>query len=184
MLAGVDTARRIAPFIAGIALVIAIGLGAWWLHHSGYQSGADAKELEWSAKWDKQAEQLAKAKAKATMEAREEEQRRQASIDKVRDDAEKQIARAESDALAARDAADGVLEQAKRLAARAGKCPSNPSATQPGTTATEPSVVLADLLGRADARAGELAAAYDRSRAAGLACERAYDALLAGRVNP
>ncbi|XEI31175.1 DUF2514 domain-containing protein [Aeromonas veronii] len=181
---GIDALRRLIPILFGIALMLAIGLCGWWLHHSGYQSGADAKELEWSAKWDKQAEQLAKAKAKAELKAREEEQRRQASIDKVRDDAEKQIARAESDALAARDAADGVLEQAKRLAARAGKCPSNPSATQSGTTATEPGVVLADVLGRADARAGELAAAYDRSRAAGLACERAYDALLAGRVNP
>ena len=176
--------RRLIPILFGIALMLAIGVCGWWLHHSGYQSGADAKELEWSARWNKQAEQQATAKAKATMEAREEEQRRQASIDKVRDDAEKQIARAESDALAARDAADGVLEQAKRLAARAGKCPSNPSATQSGAPAAEPSVVLADVLGRADARAGELAAAYDRSRAAGLACERAYDALRAGRVNP
>lgn len=176
--------RRLIPILFGIALMLAIGVCGWWLHHSGYQSGADAKELEWSARWNKQAEQQATAKAKATMEAREEEQRRQASIDKVRDDAEKQIARAESDALDARDAADGVLEQAKRLAARAGKCPSNPSATQSGAPAAEPGVVLADVLGRADARAGELAAAYDRSRAAGLACERAYDALLAGRVNP
>ena len=176
--------RRLIPIMFGIALMLAIGLCGWWLHHSGYQSGADAKELEWSARWDKQAERQATAKAKATMEAREEEQRRQTSIDKVRDDAEKQIALAERDALAASDAAAGVLEQAKRLAARAGKCPSNPSATQSGAPAAEPSVVLADVLGRADARAGELAAAYDRSRAAGLACERAYDALLAGRVNP
>ncbi|MFM5422218.1 DUF2514 domain-containing protein [Aeromonas veronii] len=181
---GIDALRRLIPILFGIALMLAIGVCGWWLHYSGYQSGADAKELEWSAKWDKQAEQQATAKAKATMEAREEELRRQASIDKVRDDAEKQIARAESDALAARDAADGVLEQAKRLAARAGKCPSNPSATQSGAPAAEPSVVLADVLGRADARAGELAAAYDRSRAAGLACERAYDALRAGRVEP
>lgn len=176
--------RRLIPILFGIALMLAIGVCGWWLHHSGYQSGADAKELEWSARWNKQAEQLAKAKAKAELKAREEEQRRQASIDKVRDDAEKQIARAENDALAARDAADGVLEQAKRLAARAGKCPSNPAATQSGAPAAEPSVVLADVLGRADARAGELAAAYDRSRAAGLACERAYDALRAGRVEP
>lgn len=176
--------RRLIPILFGIALMLAIGVCGWWLHHSGYQSGADDKELEWSAKWDKQAEQLATAKAKAELKAREEEQRRQASIDKVRDDAEKQIARAESDALAARDAAYGVLEQAKRLAARAGKCPRNPAATKSGAPATEPSVVLADVLGRADARAGELAAAYDRSRAAGLACERAYDALRAGRVEP
>ena len=169
--------RRIIPILFGIAMMLAIGVCGWWLHHSGYQSGADVKEQEWTAKWNKQAEQLAKAKAKATMEAREEEQRRQASIDKVRDDAEKQIARAESDALAARDAADGVLEQAKRLAARAGKCPSNPAATQSGAPAAEPSVVLADVLGRADARAGELARAYDRARTAGLACERAYFSL-------
>lgn len=176
--------RRLIPILFGIAMMLAIGVCGWWLHHSGYQSGADAKELEWSAKWNKQAEQQATAKANAELKAREEEQRRQASIDKVRDDAEKQIARAESDALAARDAADGVLEQAKRLAARAGKCPSNTSASQSGTPAAEPGVVLADVLGRADARAGELAAAYDRSRAAGLACEMAYDALLAGRVEP
>ncbi|TNI81199.1 endopeptidase [Aeromonas veronii] len=181
---GIDALRRLIPILFGIALMLAIGVCGWWLHHSGYQSGADAKELEWSSKWNKQAEQQATAKAKATMEAREEELRRQASIDKVRDDAEKQIARAESDALAASDAADGVLEQAKRLAARAGNCPSNPSATKPGAPAEEPGVVLADVLGRADARAGELAAAYDRSRAAGLACERAYDALRAGRVEP
>ncbi|MFM5429410.1 DUF2514 domain-containing protein [Aeromonas veronii] len=176
--------RRLIPILFGIAMMLAIGVCGWWLHHSGYQSGSDAKELEWSAKWNKQAEQQATAKANAELKAREDEQRRQASIDKVRDDAEKQIARAESDALDARDAADGVLEQAKRLAARAGKCPSNPSATQSGAPAAEPSVVLADVLGRADARAGELAAAYDRSRAAGLACERAYDALRAGRVEP
>lgn len=184
MLAGIDAARRIVPFIAGIALVIAIGLGTWWLHHSGYQSGADAKELEWSAKWNKQAEQLAIAKAKAVLEAREEEQRRQASINKVRNDAEKQIALAERDALAASDAAAGMLEQAKRLADRAGQCTSNPTATQRGKAAAQPSMVLADVLGRADARAGELAAAYDRASAAGLACERAYDSLLAGQVNP
>lgn len=181
---GIDALRRLIPALFGIALMLAIGVCGWWLYHSGYQSGADAKELEWSAKWKQQAEQLATAKAKALVKAREEEQRRQASIDKVRDDAEKQIAMAERDALAASDAAAGVLEQAKRLAARAGKCSSNPTATQPGAPAAEPSVVLANVLGRADARAGELAAAYDRSRAAGLACERAYDALLAGRVSP
>jgi hypothetical protein len=36
-------------------------------------------------------------------------------------------------------------------------------------------MVLSNLLQRADKRAGELAAAYDRSRIAGLACERSYD---------
>lgn len=35
--------------------------------------------------------------------------------------------------------------------------------------------VLADVLGRADQRAGELADFADRAHAAGLACERDYD---------
>lgn len=39
--------------------------------------------------------------------------------------------------------------------------------------------VLADVLGRADARAGELADLADRARAAGIQCEREYDALTA-----
>lgn len=172
-----DMFRRSIPYLLAIAGMLA----CLWV---AYSHGVSVTTVEWQGKWNKQAEQLATAKANAEFKAREEEQRRQASIDKVRDDAEKQIARAESDALAARYAADGVLEQAKRLAARAGKCPSNSTTTQSGAPAAEPSVVLADVLGRADARAGELAAAYDRSRAAGLACERAYDALRAGRVEP
>lgn len=179
-----DMIRRAMPYLVGMALVIAACLVGWWIHQSGYSAGADGKDQEWSAKWDKQAAELSSAKAKASEAAREEERRRQASIDKVRQDAEQQIAQAESDALAANSAADSLREQARRLAARAGQCTSNPAATQSGTAAAEPGVVLADVLGRADERAGQLAAAYDRARAAGLACERAYDGLLAERVNP
>ncbi|WP_371857404.1 DUF2514 family protein [Pseudomonas sp. Irchel s3b2] len=39
---------------------------------------------------------------------------------------------------------------------------------------TRAAMVLSDLFRRADKRAQELAAAYDRSRIAGLACERSY----------
>ena len=41
-------------------------------------------------------------------------------------------------------------------------------------------MVLSDLFQRADQRAGELAAAYDRARIAGLACERGYENLRLG----
>lgn len=174
---GSQMMRRAIPYLLVIACALAC---LWW----AYSHGVSVTTTEWQGKWDKQALELTEAKTKALELVREEDQRRQSSINKVREDAEKQIALAERDALAASDAAAGVLEQAKRLAARAGKCPGNPSTTKPGAPATEPGVVLADVLGRADARAGELAAAYDRSRAAGLACERAYDSLLAGRVNP
>ncbi|KAA0943668.1 DUF2514 family protein [Pseudomonas sp. ANT_H14] len=38
-------------------------------------------------------------------------------------------------------------------------------------------MVLADVLKRADERAGEMAVAYDRARIAGLTCERSYESL-------
>ncbi|MEJ5866114.1 DUF2514 family protein, partial [Pseudomonas farsensis] len=44
-----------------------------------------------------------------------------------------------------------------------------------GQAATRAAMVLSDLLARADARAGELAAAYDRARIAGLQCSSEYD---------
>lgn len=46
-----------------------------------------------------------------------------------------------------------------------------------GPPAGDPIGVFADVLSRADERAGVLAAYADRARAAGSACERAYDAL-------
>lgn len=47
--------------------------------------------------------------------------------------------------------------------------------------AADPFGVLADVLRRADDRAKVLAAYADQSRIAGLACERSYDALTAGK---
>lgn len=147
---------------------------AWLLYQQGYSSGSHEKELEWSAKWNEQAAELATARADAVIAAREAEQRRQADIERVRQDAEKQIANAERDAVAADAVAVGLREQASRLALRASQCARHSGSAQSGDAAGQPAVVLADLLSRADARAGELARAYDRARAAGLACQRAY----------
>lgn len=165
-----DLFRRAIPYL----LAIAGALGCLWL---AYSHGVSVTTTEWQGKWDKQALELSEAKANAVVLAREEEQRRQVEIDKVTQDAEKQIALAEADATAADAAAHSLREQAKRLAARASQCAGNSSVAQRGEATPSPSVVLSDLLGRADERAGELAAAYDRARAYGLACERAYESL-------
>jgi hypothetical protein len=162
------------PVLWFLVRLTAVALLVWWINHSGYTDGAHDKDLEWSAKWDKQAAELATARANAEIAARAAEQRRQADIEKVRQDAEQQIANAENDAVAADAAAVGLREQARRLALRASQCASYSGTTQSGDAAGQPAVVLADLLSRADARAGELARAYDRSRTAGLACQRAY----------
>jgi len=149
----------------------------WLLYQQGHSSGAHDKDLEWSAKWNKQAAELATVRADAELAARKAEARRRADIDRVRQDAEKQISSAERDAIAADAVAVGLREQAERLAKRASQCASHSGSAQSGDAAGQSAVVLADLLGRADARAGELARAYDRARASGLACQRAYFSL-------
>lgn len=165
-----ELARRLLPYVTVFILLLGTGVASC-------SYGIRITNTAWQSKWDAQALELSEAKTKAVTLAREEEQRRQSAIDKVRQDAEQQIARAEADAAVADAAADSLREQAKRLAARAGQCTSHPTATQSGKATAQPSVVLADVLGRADERAGQLAAAYDRARAAGLTCEAAYDAL-------
>lgn len=164
-------------FLAGVLVIAVLTGGGVALYQSGHSAGEEDERKTWQAKWDRQTAELAEARVQNVQLAREEEQRRQRAIDEVRQDAEQQIARVETDAAAASAVAAGVLEQARRLATRASQCANHSRATQSGDAARQPAVVLADVLGRADARAGELARAYDRARTAGLACERAYFSL-------
>ncbi len=161
-------------FLVGALVIAALAGGGVALYQSGHSAGEEGERKTWQAKWDRQSAELAEARAQNIQLAREEEQRRQRAIEKVRQDAEQQIARVETDATAASAIAAGVLEQARRLATRASQCANNSGTAQSGDAAGQSAVVLADLLGRADARAGELAKAYDHARASGLACQRAY----------
>lgn len=107
-------------------------------------------------------------------EARQEEQRRQAAVNKEASDAREQIKAAALDAGAADAAGERLYVEAGKLAATA--CV-DPGAAQRGASATRAAMVLSDLLQRADKRAGELAVAYDRARIAGETCERTYDSI-------
>lgn len=123
----------------------------------------------------------ARARTEAALEAgrvaREEEQRRQSALNRLGRDARDQNKAASVDASVA-DAAGGRLHiEAGKFAATA--C-GDPRATERGASATRAAMVLSDLLQRADKRAGELAAAYDRARIAGRACQRSYDGLRSG----
>ncbi|MBV7439050.1 MULTISPECIES: DUF2514 family protein [Aeromonas] len=162
------------PFLAGALVIAALAGGGVALYRSGHAAGEEGERKTWQVKWNEEATRLATARIKAEQEAREEEQRRQAEIDEVRNHAQEEIAQAQADAAAAGIESGRLLEQARRLAARASQCASGTGAPQGGQATGQPAVVLADLLSRADERAGELAAAYDRARASGLACERAY----------
>jgi hypothetical protein len=115
------------------------------------------------------------AVTKAGNDARAEEQRRQASVNKEASNAREQNKAADVDAGAADAAGDRLHVDAGKLAASA--CLGDPGVAQRGASATRAAMVLSDLLQRADKRAGELAAAYDRARIAGKACEAAYTSL-------
>lgn len=107
-------------------------------------------------------------------EARQEEQRRQAAVNKEASDAREQNKAAAVDASAADAAGERLHVEAGKLAATS--CVDTGTA-QRGASATRAAMVLSELFERADKRAGELASAYDRARIAGLACERSYQSL-------
>ncbi|MCO1349941.1 DUF2514 domain-containing protein (plasmid) [Burkholderia vietnamiensis] len=105
---------------------------------------------------------------------RNEIRRRLAAQQEIATDAAKERDQARADAAVADGAADGLRKQVVALVAdvrRAG--------TSAGSSATGDALdLLADLLGRTDEAAGELARIADERGIAGRQCERSYDALI------
>ena len=117
------------------------------------------------------AEQIQQAEAAA----RAEENRRTAKIQEAEDAAHQARLAAEADARSARASADRLRQRAAELAASCSASNPAPAASSPAASAPGP--VLADMLGRLDAAAGELARHADEARIAGQLCERSYRAL-------
>ncbi|AZE53693.1 hypothetical protein C4K03_1522 [Pseudomonas synxantha] len=154
--------------LGAILLALAIGFGGAW------------QVQDW--RFGKQLAEIGKAQALAVTEAgntaRQEEQRRQSAVNKEARDAREQIKAATVDAGTADAAGDRLHVEVGKFAATA--C-GNPGAAERGASATRAAMVLSELFQRADKRAGELAAAYDRARIAGLACEGSYEGIRSAR---
>lgn len=173
---------------AGIALAVAVVAGLQWWTSSIEQRGYERGRAEVQALRDKDALQRAgedTARVRATLRQsevnREEEARREAAKQQEIDHAQKQSRLALAAAARADLAAAGLRGQLATFVADArsrAAAAAHPDAPDRGETAAAPIVVLADLLRRADARAGELAKAVDAARGAGLSAERSYDALI------
>jgi hypothetical protein len=156
-----------------------------WAWLNGLDHGRASEAEAWAKKWDAQTLAMTQAHNRALQAAREEEQLLIKTIEVIQDESKKQIDAARADAAAADLAAVGLHEQARRMAARASQCSGTATATDRGAAArATDAAVLAELFQRADRTAGQLAAAYDRARAAGLTCERAYDAARNARTVP
>ena len=161
---------------AGLAVVVLMALSA--------AGGAWVNGALWAADLAIAKQEHAEAlsaieqrQSQAQAQARSEEQRRQTAVEGIRTDAHHQIEQAKADAAAATARADSLQQQAARVASRPSCAAGNPGSASGGPPANAPALLLADVLQRIDARAGELAATADRARIAGEACERSYDSL-------
>ena len=110
--------------------------------------------------------------------ARGEEQRRAQAQEEVRAHAQERRTIVEGAAAGADAAGQRLRDEAGKLATTVGCTGQDPAVAARSEAARRAAMVLSDLLSRADARAGEMAAAFDRARVAGLACEASYNALI------
>ena len=120
--------------------------------------------------------QVAERDRRATAQARTEEQRRQAVADEADRKADERYTDLEGRAAAAESRALGMRGEIERLrAGRSATC--GAISAQERETGSSAVMVLGGLLEDADRMAGSCAAALERSRIAGLACESIYNGL-------
>lgn len=163
---------RFLPYIAALAVVAGLLFGT-------YRHGVSVTDATWQAEWAARDTRDAEAKAANEAAARAKEQAYQNSINKVVQDGQRTIDQLTADAAAERASRNGVQLEAEKLAARlAASQAGGHSCTAATSAATARAVmVLADVFKRADERAGDLAGFADQSRARGMTCEQAFDAI-------
>lgn len=159
-------------WLAGIgALAIAYAGGRLQQHHN--DSAAYAAERT------KAALSAANDQIQAVDRARLEEQRRTAAQSEIANAATRDAESARADARSAGDAADRLRLRVADLLA-ASRTPKDPTLANGSAAAADPIGMLADVLDRADKRAGVLAAYADQARIAGQACVDSYQTLTNG----
>ena len=167
--------------LGGLLLAGLVG-GAQQLRVMGLRGAvADARAAEAKAKTELGDYRLevSERDRRAEAAARQEERRRQVAVDEVEKDGQKKLDEARGDAANALAARNSLQREVDRLrAGRVATC--DAIAAQQRQAGDRAFTVLADLFERADHRAGELAAALDRSRIAGRHCEAAYAAVHGG----
>lgn len=163
---------KILPYIAALLLVAGVLFGAY--HH-----GATVTNDEWQAKWSERDARDEVAQAANEAAERTKEQSRQQAINKVVQNGQALIDTAAAAVTAANRESDRLRSAADGLASRiaASQAGGNSCTAAASAAATRAVMVLADVLKRADQRAGDLATVADQARARGLTCEQVYDAL-------
>ena len=161
-------ALLVAALVGGIALAIH-GYG-----QHRYQAGQAEVQGRWNAEKLQIQATAIKAQAANALETARRNREQQDAIHER--DTKLAAALADADALRAA----GVrlrADAAAFIAAHRGGTTRDPALAAGGSAAPDALDLLADVFGRADDAAGELAQALDRSYLAGLTCERIHDSL-------
>ncbi|MCW3539343.1 DUF2514 domain-containing protein [Burkholderia cenocepacia] len=145
-----------------LAFIVSLAITAGGCYFKGHADGVRATTVA-----------AQKAQLAAVTAARAEEQRRTAAQSEIAKDANKQRTAALADAFVARAAAGSLQQRVDQLVAAA----RHPAAAAGSPAAGDALDLLADVLGRADTRAGELAKIADDRGIAGRQCEADYDSL-------
>ncbi|HDS1681253.1 TPA: DUF2514 domain-containing protein [Pseudomonas putida] len=156
------------------AVLLAL-LASYW---GVYQHGRSVERAEAATATAKRDSGDRLAEVIGERSARNEEQRRATAQEEARAHAQEERTIADAGAADADAAGQRLRDEGAKLAASV-SCPgTDTAAIARGQAATRAAMVLSELLARADARAGELAKAYDQARIAGQLCERSYNGLI------
>ncbi|MFF7860802.1 DUF2514 domain-containing protein [Pseudomonas monteilii] len=156
-------------------LILVLGLASHWgvyLHGREVERAEAARTSAERDSSDRLAEVIGE------QGARKEEQRRAQAQEEARAHAQEERTTADAGNAGADAAGQQLRDQGAKLAAAVSCSGTDTAAIARGQAATRAAMVLSELRDRADARAGELAKAYDRARIAGQLCESSYNALV------
>lgn len=153
----------LAKYWRPLVIIIIIATGALWARSEIISYG----EQQYAAGY-------AKAIAEQKAADEQEEQRRNAELQKIQADAQQRIDAAHNDAVNAA-AKSGRLQQ--QLANIRKQLVGYSTAESIGNPAAETGVLLADVLARSVERNRQLADYADKAREAGLMCEAQYNSL-------
>ena len=157
-----------------VAVVVVLALSHWFT----YQHAVTVTNAPWETRSAQRDADDATAQAVAESAARAKEQALQQHAEKVQRDATQALENARTDAAGSAADADRLRGELAKLQARLSGTGASAAAPVSSTSTTRAAMVLSELLDSCVGQRQELASAFDRSRIAGLACERSYDGLL------
>ena len=156
---------------------LALVLGALLLWQTLQRHAAQIDAADTRAATANTLRTIADLTAKAAQAVRDRETQWAKAQEKSADETKTQLTAARADAADARLAGDRLQQRVAALVASARAAAAHPGAQPAVAPAGDTLDLLADVLGRADKRAGILAEYADAARIAGAGCERDYDAL-------